>query len=328
MPAFFALRFDFRNPAFAGVSMADRYAAALDMCQWADEHGFVTVTISEHHGSEDGYLPSPLAMAAAIAARTSRMRIRIAAAIAPFHDPLRLAEDAAVVDHLSRGRLDLVVGAGYVPGEFDMFGVPMKERVRRTVELVSTLRAAWSGEPFEFRGRKVRVTPGPFTPGGPRLELGASSEPAARRAASLGVGLMAADARTWEFYRDECVRLGRPDPGGYLGGTTGFVHLAEDVEAGWAAIGPHAMHEATIYGSWIAMGGPGAATSAYQTPESLEQLRAQGQYRVVTPADHAAELRAAVPFGLGLMHPMMGGIPPEVAWSSLRLLERDVLPNV
>src|SRR5262245_66318679 len=102
--AYFALRFDLRNPAFGGTSATDRYRAALDMSEWADRLGFVAITISEHHGVDDGYLPSPLTMAAAIAARTRTARINLSAVVAPFHDPLRLAADLSVVDLRSEGR--------------------------------------------------------------------------------------------------------------------------------------------------------------------------------------------------------------------------------
>lgn len=325
--AFFIMRFDFRNPAMSGTTMSERYRAGLEMAEWADRLGFVTLVLSEHHGSDDGYLPSTLPMAAAIAARTKNIRIRIGLTVAAFHDPLRLAEDATVVDNISGGRLDLVVGAGYLPSEFDMFGVPVKERVKRTVETIETLRAAWTGKPFEFRGRTVQVTPAPHTPGGPPLELGASSEPAARRAARLGIGLMATDAKTWEFYRDETIKLGRPDPGGYLSGTSGFVHLAEDVEAGWKEIAPFAMHETNAYGKWLAAGGPGMA-DAYRQVDTYDELRALGQYRVLTPDEYVAELKEREPLAIGLLHPLMGGIPPEIAWRALRLLEHEVIPRL
>ena len=131
MSVLFGLRFDFRNPPFSGTTTAERYQAALEMAEWADRRGCVTIAISEHHGSADGYLPSPLTMAAALAARTSEVRLMIAALIAPFYDPLRLAEDLVVLDHLSQGRVDLIVGAGYVSEEFAMFGVPRAERARR-----------------------------------------------------------------------------------------------------------------------------------------------------------------------------------------------------
>lgn len=321
------MRFDLRNPAGTGTTMAERYEAALDMAEWADRHGFYTLVLSEHHGSEDGFLPSALTMAAAMAARTRRIRIRVAALVAAFHDPVRLAEDAAVVDNISRGRLDLVVGAGYVPSEFEMFGVDIKERVRRTVEAVRVLRGAWSGKPFEHGGRTVTVTPPPYTEGGPTLELGGSSEGAARRAARLGVGFMAADAEIWGFYRDEMVRLGHRDPGPYLGGDTGFVHLAHDVEEGWRRVGPHAVHESNSYGRWLHEGGRGLA-EGYRPAGSIAEVRASGQYRVLRPGDFADELITKGPLAVGVAHPMMGGIPPEVGWESLRLLENEVLPRL
>ena len=186
----FGLRFDLRNPPLAGTTPADRYEAALDMAAWADRLGCVSIAVSEHHGSPDGYLPSPLTMTAAMAARTRNVRFMIAALIAPFYEPLRLAEDLVVLDHLSRGRVDVIVGGGYVSAEFAMFGVPMDERPRRMTETVRTLKAAFTGEPFEYRGRTVQVTPAPYRDRGPAILLGGSSEPAARRAARIADGFL------------------------------------------------------------------------------------------------------------------------------------------
>jgi alkanesulfonate monooxygenase SsuD/methylene tetrahydromethanopterin reductase-like flavin-dependent oxidoreductase (luciferase family) len=328
--ALFTMRFDFRNPLIAGTTMAERYQAALDMAEWADRLGFVAITLSEHHGAQDGYLPSPLTMAGAVAARTRKAAIMIAALIAPFYDPLRLAEDSAVLDHLSQGRFGLILGAGYVPDEFAMFDVPSNQRAARVTEAITTLRQAWTGEPFTYRGRIVRVTPAAFSPNGPGISMGGSSEAAARRAARLEIGFLPTDERTWSFFRDETVKLGRPDPGPFYGGdqSGGFIHLAHDVEAGWEAIAPYAMHESTAYGEWIAAGGPGTASAVYQVPESVEALRATGQYRVLTPAQYVDELRAKGDFGMAVLHPMMGGIPPKLAWESLRLLETEVLPEL
>jgi alkanesulfonate monooxygenase SsuD/methylene tetrahydromethanopterin reductase-like flavin-dependent oxidoreductase (luciferase family) len=323
--AYFVLRFDLRNPTSAGTTMAQRYQAALDMAAWADTLGFAAIILSEHHGSDDGYLPSPLTMAAAMAGRTRRIRITVSALVAPFYDPLRLAEDAAVVDNISGGRLDLVIGAGYVPAEFAMFGVERAERARRVADVITTLRQAWAGQPFEYRGRTVHVTPAPGRPGGPGLMMGGSSAAAARRAARLGIPFVPTDAAVWEFFRAETMLLGRPDPGPYAGGDTSFVHLAHDVEHGWDQIAPFALHEANSYGRWLAAAGPGVAASAYQAMDSAAELRAAGQYRVLRPAELVAELSGPGTRSL-TVHPMMGGIPPEVAWESLRLLEREVIP--
>jgi alkanesulfonate monooxygenase SsuD/methylene tetrahydromethanopterin reductase-like flavin-dependent oxidoreductase (luciferase family) len=318
----FMLRFDMRNPAMAGVNMADRYAAAIEMAEWADRLGALQVVISEHHGSEDGYLPSPLPIVAAMAARTTNIRFNIAAIVAPFHDPIRLAEDIAVVDNITKGRLDVIITGGYVHEEFDMFGVAMKERPSRVTETVTTLKQAFTGEPFEFRGRTVKITPAPFQPGGPAISMGGSSEPAARRAARLGDGFMPSDPKIWEFYVDEMQKLGKPDPGPWLGGDTSVIALAEDADKGWDQLAPFFLHEMNAYGAWQAQ--DGVATN-YQSVADTDALRETGQYRVLTPDQYIEELKAA-PFPFGMFHPLCGGTPPELGWETLRLFEEKVLP--
>ncbi|GAA4991109.1 hypothetical protein GCM10023205_73720 [Yinghuangia aomiensis] len=323
--AVFALRFDFRNPDFAGTTMGERFAAALDMVEWADRLGFMAVTLSEHHGSEDGYLPAPLPLAAAITTRSRNMMINIAAVPAPLHDALHLAEEIAVVDLISQGRVGVVLANGYVQSEFDMFGVSMKDRARLTTETVHTLRAAWTGEPFEYRGRTVRVTPKPFQPGGPPIILGGSVEAAARRAARIADGFMPSSAGVWDFYRDEMVTLGKEDPGPYFGVGTEFLHLSKDPDRDWERIAPYAMHESNAYGANMAAAGT-EGIGGFSVAENADALRRTGQYRVITPQQFAAELNAAGTAAFGLFHPLMGGIPPELAWESLRLFESEVLP--
>ena len=317
----FGLRFDFRNPAFSGTSVADRYAAALDMAAWADRLGCASIVVSEHHGSPDEYLPSPLPMLAAMAARTSAVRFMVAALIAPFYEPLRLAEDLLVLDNLSRGRVDLVVAGGYVRDEFAMFGVPMDERGRRVTEVVSTLKAAFNGEPFEYRGRTVHVRPGPYR-GGPGILLGGSSEAAARRAARIADGFVPSVPEVWEAYRDEVLALGRPDPGPCPVPTTRVTALAEDPDRGWAAMAPYFLHEMNAYGTWQAQ--ENVATPYHHT-EDVDALRETGRYRVVTPEQFVAEQQGAA-FPFEMFHPLCGGMPVDLAWASLELFEHEVLP--
>jgi alkanesulfonate monooxygenase SsuD/methylene tetrahydromethanopterin reductase-like flavin-dependent oxidoreductase (luciferase family) len=322
MPLPFMFRFDLRNPSIGRTSMADRYAAALDMVAWADERGCLAVSVSEHHGSDDGYLPSPLIMLAAMAARTTNVRFTIAALIAPFHDPLRLAEDILVLDNISKGRVDLIVAGGYVPEEFDLFGVPSNERGRRVTEAVSTLKGAFTGGPFEHRGRTVTLTPPPHRPGGPSITLGGSSERAARRAAHIADGFLPSVPDVWPYYRDEIIQLGRPDPGPCPIGENRVVALAEDVEQGWQTMGPFFLHEMNSYGEWQAASD---IASPYSSVADVEQLRETGAYAVLTPDEYVSELQAA-PFAFAMLHPLCGGIPPDIAWASLRLFENDVMP--
>ncbi|HEY2214148.1 MAG TPA: LLM class flavin-dependent oxidoreductase [Acidimicrobiales bacterium] len=318
----FGLRFDFRNPALAATTMADRYTAALDMAAWADQLGCVTIAISEHHGSADGYLPSPLPMLAAMAARTTQVRFTVAALIAPFYDPLRVAEDLLVLDHLSRGRIDVIVAAGYVPEEFAMFGVRSSDRASKLIEVVETLQSAFTGEPFEYRGRTVGITPGPYRPGGPSISLGGSSDAAARRAARMGTGFLPSIPEVWDAYRNELQVLGQPDPGPSPIGANRTVALAKDPQCAWEEFGPYFLHETNAYGAWQAQTNVG---SPYRMSSDISELQASGSYAVLTPDDYIEELRAA-PFPFAMLHPMCGGIPPALAWSSLRLFETEVLP--
>jgi alkanesulfonate monooxygenase SsuD/methylene tetrahydromethanopterin reductase-like flavin-dependent oxidoreductase (luciferase family) len=319
----FGLRFDLRHPEFSPVTPSERYRACVDMCEWADARGAFFVGLSEHHGSADGYLPAPLPLAAAIAARTEHVMINVGALIAPFHDPLRLAEDVAVVDLISGGRLSLIIGGGYVPSEFEMFGVALSERPRRVTEAVATLRAAWTGEPFEHRDRTVTVRPRPTNEGGPMLLLGGTSEAAARRAARIADGFVPSDLGCWEHYRDECLTLGRADPGPGRAEAGGeVVVLAEDPERAWDELGPYFLHETNAYGRWTAESG---LPSPYTPAADVAELRCRDQYRILTPDGYRAEVEAGDGDAFALLNPMVGGIPPELAWRHLHLFEDTFL---
>src|SRR3954452_19063838 len=123
----FMMRFDLRAPD-TGAPRAELYAAALDMAAWAETRGCLSAVLCEHHTSEDGYLPSPMILASAMAARTTTLPITIAVVLLPLYDPIRLAEEMAVLDVLSRGRTMVVAALGYRPSEYEMFGVEFARR--------------------------------------------------------------------------------------------------------------------------------------------------------------------------------------------------------
>jgi probable F420-dependent oxidoreductase len=191
------------RPASAG-SVADEYRLMLDLAREAEDAGFDAVWVSEHHGAEDGYLPSTLPVLAAMAAVTHRIRLGTAVALAPFQSPLRFAEDCAVVDQLSKGRLVVALGAGWRRLEFDWFGIPTSERVARTVDLVAICRAAWTGTPFSYQGAHTsidaaRVTPTPV--GRLPIWLGGTVDAAAARAGRLGDGFFASPRADLDDFR-------------------------------------------------------------------------------------------------------------------------------
>ena len=311
------MRFDMRVPAFAGAR-SRYYQAALDMAEYADRNGFNAFSISEHHGSADGYLPSPIVLAAGIAARTRQMTIMLGAMVVPLHDPLRLAEDLAVLDQLSNGRVILVAAGGYVASEYAMFDKDMSKRGAAVGEIIETLRKAWTGQPFEYRGRTVLVTPPPAQAHLP-IHMGGSVPAAAKRAGRLADGFMTHNAELYQIYADEARAHGK-NPMPFHQPGPGFVHIAEDPESAWKKIAPHALHEMNAYGKWASQG---VTDSIYHEVKSIEELKASGGYAVVTPDECIA---LAKKFGSILLHPLMGGLDPELSWKSLELYVEKVLP--
>ena len=181
----------------------DLYRDALELAAEAERLGFDSVWVSEHHFVDDAYLPSLLPMCAALAARTSRMAIGTSLLLAPLYEPVRLAEDAAVVDLISAGRLVLGLGLGWRREEFEAFGVSLSERGPRMEETVAILRQAWGGrlvtggELVRYPG--VAVTPKPARPGGPPVWIGASSETAVRRAGRIADGFLGTEVTPEEY---------------------------------------------------------------------------------------------------------------------------------
>jgi alkanesulfonate monooxygenase SsuD/methylene tetrahydromethanopterin reductase-like flavin-dependent oxidoreductase (luciferase family) len=162
-----ALRCDFRAPG-TGAPPVDIYQPALERCAWADSLGFHSVRFMEHHGPADR--PSPLIMAA-VASRTRRTQIAVGALIAPVHDPLRITEDAAVLDVVSHGRMHFVLAAGYLDDGFAMFGRARSARRRLLEEAVSRSNSIGRASLFLHGGRVARVTPQPYTRSRPKLIL-------------------------------------------------------------------------------------------------------------------------------------------------------------
>lgn len=318
-----SLKFDLRAPSW-GTPPTELYAAAIAMCDWADAVGFDVVRFLEHHGSEDGYCPSPLIMAGAVAARTRRVRIRARALILPLHDPIRVAEDTAVIDLISQGRLELVIGAGYVPSEFAMFGRTLADRPRLVEAGVEALKQAWTGEPFTYEGRPVRVALRPHRRPRPPIALGGSSAAAARRAARIADGFEPTNPALFDEYLAECLRLGvEPGPRPPTLPPHRFLHVADDPESAWAALGPHLLHEMRSYGAWTAAAG---TSVGYRPVEDLDELRATGSYMIVTPEECISMAESLGPRGAIELHPLVGGADPSIGWSCLNLVERDVMP--
>jgi alkanesulfonate monooxygenase SsuD/methylene tetrahydromethanopterin reductase-like flavin-dependent oxidoreductase (luciferase family) len=316
------MNFDLRHPAQFPTSGADIYAHALDMCAWADERGFDRIGIPEHHQNEDGYISCPLLFAAAVGGRTERLRVRTGILIAPLYDPLRLAEEVAVADLCLRGRLELGMGLGVLEADYDAFGVDFKQRGRLMEELIPFLRQAWTGQPFEYRGRLVRVTPRPVQDPMP-IYLGGMSRAATDRAARLADGFHTVMPQTFEMYRESCRKLGKPDPGPPAPRGPLFLWVTKEDKATMTArLRPHFEQQVASYEQQNRKAGGGLINPWALVPGKLPP------YDIVTPEEAlalAARLGAA---GELVFQPLLAAIEPRLAWEMLGLLDREVLPHL
>jgi alkanesulfonate monooxygenase SsuD/methylene tetrahydromethanopterin reductase-like flavin-dependent oxidoreductase (luciferase family) len=282
--------------------------------------------ISEHHSSPDGYIPSPLLLASAMATRTEQLYISIAAALLAFYDPIRLAEDMTVLDIISNGRVSYVLGLGYRPEEFEMYGVDWKRRGQIAEEKLQLLLQAKTGEPFEHDGRRVHVTPSPVTPGGPAVMWGGGSIAAAKRAGRYGLGFMAQSDKSGmlEAYNESCREHGF-EPGMTQlppsdAATTMFV--ADDVDQAWDEIGEYILHDVKMYGDW----NPGDETTAsISHAQTVEELRATSPAHKIYSTDEAVEIVRGG--GMLMLMPLCGGLPPELAWPYVEHVANVVLPR-
>jgi alkanesulfonate monooxygenase SsuD/methylene tetrahydromethanopterin reductase-like flavin-dependent oxidoreductase (luciferase family) len=317
------LRFDMRQPGISPVSQADMYQAAIEMCAWGDEKGIPSVHLSEHHGSPDGYCPSPLVFASAIAARTTNMRLFISALIAPLHDPVQLAEDLTVLDIISRGRVIPVVSGGYREEEFNAVGKKLNVRKEYMDNIGPFLEKAWSGETFEFNGRTITITPQPFSQPRPMILMGGSSKPAARRAARDADFFIPSGPEIFEYYREELKKLGKPDPGPMPAAPSTVTFVAEEPDAYWDKIAPHLQHETNIYAQWAQQA---EVFSPYEHYANTDELRASGAYKVYRPQELLEATRDMASAQPIMFHPLCGGIHPDLAWQSLHLFMDKVMP--
>lgn len=260
---------------------AERYRETVELTKVAEEAGFDSVWVSQHHRSGDNYLSSPFTVCAAIAAATSRIRIGVGVALAPFYEPLQLAEDAAAVDALSDGRFELGLAVGYHDPEFEQFGIPKSERVPRLIDCVKVCRRAWADdETFSYDGNVFSYEDAKVNPNPPQgvdlpILLGGFVEPAVRRAANLGDGYLASSVSTEEELRGivEWIEAEGVNTDEYP------VHLfrdgmiADDREAAWKQLREGLVYVNDIYANWFAESSDFEDAAEPEDPEAAFRVR-------------------------------------------------------
>jgi len=320
-----ALRYDLRSPAFA-TPHSVLYPTAVEQAVWADQLGFSTVYLAEHHGADDGYLPAPFIVAGAMASRTKLIRFHFSAIIATLHNPVQLAEELAVLDNLSGGRVEATFGIGYRPHEFALFGVDKKRRIAMLEETIDICRTAWSGEPVTFNGVTLEIKPRPVQSGGPPIYIGGSAEPSAHRAAAIGDGYRPAMPALYDVYVADILVRGLPVPAPLLNQAPLFLYISEDPERDWERIAPNVLYATNATATWAKE--RSAGDTPYKTAESIDDLKSNPSFQVITPEECVTFAQSLGENAELMLHPLFGGLDPDLSWRSLELFETKVMPGL
>lgn len=314
------LYFDLRNPPQWHVEPSRLYGFTLEMCEEAEHLGIDSLWVTEHHGFDDGYLPQPLTMLAAMAARTNRVRLGTGIVIAPLHAPVELAEQAAIVDIISGGRLELGLGAGYRVPEYDLYGADISKRYGATDARVREIRRLWEDG---------AVTPAPVQPRVP-IWLGYQGPKGARRAGLLGEYLMSPDPANFPPYRDALAEAGHdPSTARMAGGIQSWV--TQDPEADWPQVSAHLGYQIDSYMKHMVEG----TDTPLPKPANPDKMRGRdprgplGYLYYGTPAEVASRIlghTAGAPVDTVYLWASIGGMSEEVVARQVRLVCNELAP--
>jgi alkanesulfonate monooxygenase SsuD/methylene tetrahydromethanopterin reductase-like flavin-dependent oxidoreductase (luciferase family) len=334
-----SVTYPLRNPPEWAIPYDQFYRDHLDHMRYVEDLGFDNIWLQRHHFEESGYGASFAAFAGALAVTTRRIRVGSYITILPLYHPLLVAEEAAVLDHLLGGRLDVGVGIGHRLVEFQVLGVPPRQRPSRMEEGVAILRRAWTEDPVSFQGRRyafenVTVQPKPLQKPHPPLWMAARTVAAAERAARLDCHLQlgTVDPVVPRAYYHSLATAGK-DPARYHVSKSLSITLThEDPEAVWERLRPHAAYKYGFYdvvarefGDPAMRLGAGGAEEEYRANEVI------GDPETILRA--IAGLRDQLAWnGLSfdelVLHPALPGRPMRECYPSFELFAKEVMPVI
>jgi len=333
--------YSLQSPPHRPRSHKDLYSEMLSEIETADQMGFDSAWLTEHHFLDDGYCPSILLTAAAIAARTNSIRIGTGVLLIPLHDPIRVAEDAAIVDLISGGRLILGLGLGYRQEEFDGFGRQLKERRGRIEESLEILNKSWSDGPFSLDGKyyqveELNVCPKPVQKPIP-IWIGAFTEPAIRRAARIGaslyvpaIGVIPIVKYLFDMHSSFLEEYGK-DPKDYEKPLVREIYISDkNADDTWEDIKEHVTYTAKGYASWGSMVDTEGNLLSDPSDPILYDIARQ-QSIIGTPEECIEEIKRyqeELPIDNLICRFKFPGISHEEAMRSMKLFAEKVLPEV
>jgi alkanesulfonate monooxygenase SsuD/methylene tetrahydromethanopterin reductase-like flavin-dependent oxidoreductase (luciferase family) len=312
--------FDLRNPPQWRQSPSRLYGFTLEACQEAERLGASSAWFSEHHLFEDDYLAAPLTFAAAVAARTNRIRLGTAIVIAPLHHPAEIAEQCATVDLISDGRLDLGLGTGYRVPEFELFDASMTARYAQTDGTARRLRELWG---------KDGIRPGTVQNPLP-IWMGYQGPQGARRAGLLGEGLLSADAALWGPYADGLAEAGHSRAVGLMaGGIQGWA--TDDPDGDWPTVSEHLAHQLNSYRRHMVEGTdrPPPKPVDLDRVVNTDGAGPLGSFTYGTPEYVAEKIKAGTegaPVDTVFLWASIGGMPEELVMRNIETICTRLAP--
>lgn len=323
----FGYIYDFRNPPQWRRRWEDLYAEILDVVSWSEAAGFDGAWVPEHHLADDGYMPSPLIALGAMAARTRRIKLGSAIALAPLYNPVRFAEDSAVLDILSGGRLEMGLAIGYRRRESAAYGADFGKRGRIFDEWLQIVTRLWSGETVDFAGQHFALTGAKIMPPAPRgripLYIGSFTGKAMERVARYGDGFIGS-GDLCDLYADKLREQGKDLALARVRSTELFLAVAHDPERAMNELAPCYHHVNNSYAEWF---NEDQAVEGLKRM-SLEEFKASGILQIMTPGDAIAMLKAKQA-RMPLEHVMMmmpPGLPAARFVEYAQVFASEVIP--
>lgn len=327
VPITFGYIYDFRNPPQWERPWDALYADVLDTIAWSEEAGFRGAWVPEHHLAQDGYMPSPLTALAAIAARTRHLKLGSAIALAPLYHPLRFAEDCAVLDIISGGRLEMGLAIGYRRSEYAAYGIASNKRGKIFDEWLQIVTRLWAGETVDFDGEHFSLTGAKIMPPAPRgripLYLGSFTDKAMERVARYADGFIGG-SELCDLYMDKLREQGKDPSLARVRSTDLFFAVAEDPEAALEELAPFYHYVNNSYGEWFSEDKSVEGAKSM----SLEEFKSSGMLQILTPDAAIAAIKAKQA-RMPLDHVMMmmpAGLPTRRFVDYAELFANKVIP--
>ena len=331
-PLTFGYLYDFRNPPQWHRDWAEHYADLIEFAVWTEEQGYHAAWFPEHHIASDGYLPAPLTACAAVAARTSALRLGSAVALAPLYNPVRFASDCAVLDCIAGGRLEMTLAIGYRRRETQAMGVDFTRRGAMFDEFLEIVTRLWAGETVTFAGQFYQIKDAKLIPPPPRgripLYIGGFAPKAMERVAKWADGYFG-NIESAPLYLEKLKAAGKDLVGANMRLPELFTVVSDNKAQAWDELAPHFHHVNNTYGEMAAEDQAlGVAGGRGLEPMSLTDFKASGILRVISPGE-AIDLFRSMQDRAPVDHIMLG-IPPGLPSARLKpyaeLFAREVIP--